>query len=150
MKRFPVIFVICAVLGFCLAGAWDAARAQSPVVAGPLLPSAARTAVTVNSTDQSNTGAFKGAQIVVDVSARTSGTYTATIQGKDPVSGNYFPILVGPAFAGVGTTPLTVYPGITATTNSSASANLPKTWRVSIAGASTPIMTFSVGVILLP
>lgn len=106
--------------------------------------SAVQTGTTVNSSDMTN-AAWRGADVIVNVSAYTSGTYTPHIQGKDPVSGNYYDILVGPAISATGTTVLHVYPGVTAAANSAAAAILPYTWRVQLVGATTPSMTLSVG-----
>ena len=108
-----------------------------------VLPSATLTATTVNSVDIHNPS-WKGADIIVNVSAYTLGTYTPHVQGKDPVSGNYYDILVGSAIGAAGVTTLHVYPGIAATANVAASAILPTTWRVQLVGA-TPNMTLSVG-----
>jgi hypothetical protein len=128
-------------------GVFVASLAGAQNFQGTLLPSLSRTATTVNTTDQSNYQ-FRGVSVVINVSAFVSGTYTPTIQGKDPVSGTYYTILTGVAISGTGITVLKVYPGITATTNISVSDILPKTWRVTLAGATSPSMTFSVGVML--
>ena len=111
------------------------------------LYSAARTDTTVVSGDFGNFG-YRGAHFVVNVSTFTSGTYTPKIQGKDPVSGIYYDILVGSAIASTGTTILKVYPGISAIANGSASDILPSTWRVLMVGASTPNMVLSVAAYL--
>lgn len=109
---------------------------------GTALASAARVA-TINSPDIVNNG-YRGVHVVVRMSAFTSGTWTPSIEGKDPVSGVYYPILTGTAIAGVATQVLRVYPGITAAANAAASDFIPRTWRVVMTGASTPIGTFSV------
>ncbi len=111
------------------------------------LYSAARTDTTVVSGDFGNFG-YRGAHFVVNVSTFTSGTYTPKIQGKDPVSGIYYDILVGSAISSTGTTILKVYPGISAIANGSASDILPATWRVLMTGASTPNMVLSVAAYL--
>lgn len=139
MKRISVLLVS---LGLAFS-----ALAQN--LSSTILPSLARTATTVVSPDQVNVQ-WTGATIVINVSARTSGTYTPTIQGKDPVSGNYFTLLVGSGISSTGTTALTVGKGVTAATNVSAGTPLPKTWRISLAGTATPSMTFSVGASLNP
>jgi hypothetical protein len=115
---------------------------------GTILPSLARSATTVTSADQINVQ-WKGGHFIVNVSAYTSGNYTPTIQGKDPISGNYYTVLAGPAINSTSTTVLLVYPG-SAATATGANNFLPRTWRVSLAGASTPVMTFSVGMQLIP
>lgn len=110
---------------------------------GTLIPSFAYTA-TVSSNDMDN-GQFRGVHVIVNVSAYTGGTFTPKIQGKDPASGTYYDILVGPAIAATGATVLKVYPGILASGSAAAQDILPKTWRVTVIGASTPSATLSVG-----
>lgn len=107
------------------------------------LGSAARTDTTVTSGDFGNFG-YRGAHFVINVSTFTGGTYTPKIQGKDPVTGTYYDILVGPAIAATGATVLKVYPGIATIVNGAASDVLPQTWRVVLTGASTPNMVISV------
>lgn len=113
-----------------------------------LLTSAARTAATVNTVDQLNVSG-KGAVVVIDVTTFTSGTYTFTVQGRDPASGKYYTILTSAAIGSVSTVVLRVYPGLTAAANLVASDVLPTAWRVSAAGATTPNMVFSVGVMVV-
>lgn len=113
-----------------------------------LLASAARTAASVNTADQLNqTG--KGAVVVIDVTTFTSGTYTFTVQGRDPASGKYYTILASAALGATGTVIMRIYPGLTAAANVTASDVLPTAWRVSAAGASSPNMVFSVGVMVI-
>jgi hypothetical protein len=128
-------------------GAAIAQLPQNPNVAISLLPSAARTAATVVTADQINPQ-WNRAHVIINVSAYTSGTYTATIQGKDPVSGVYYTVLTGPAISATGITVLKVGPGFAPLPNAGAGDMLPQTWRVSLAGASTPSMTFSVSAFL--
>lgn len=138
-----------------LAVLWLAALAVSPAHAqmdagnavGQLLASQSYTATTVATNDQTN-ASYHGLTLVINVSAYTSGTYTPVIQGKDPVSGAYFTLLTGPAIGATGTTVLTVYPGITATANSSAATILPQTWRLILNGATTPVMTLNATALL--
>jgi hypothetical protein len=125
------------------------AHAQISNQVANVVSSQTYTATTVNSGDQANFN-FKGGQFVVNVSAYTSGTYTPHIQGKDPVSGVYYDILVGPAINATGMTILKIYPGIGVLANGSASDILPQTWRVQLVGASTPSMTLSVQAYLEP
>lgn len=115
---------------------------QSNNIRGELLVSAARTAAEVVSADMLNTS-WRGGHFVINVTAYTSGTYTPTLQGKDPISGNYYDLLVGAAIGATGMTVLKLYPGIGVVANGSASDILPMVWRLKLAGASTPSMTFS-------
>lgn len=128
-----LLFAFAAVVG-----------AQSNVL-GTLLTSAART-VTIASSDVTNTS-YRGAHIVVNVTSYTSGTWTPTIQGKDPVSLNYYDICTGPAIAATGMTIIKVYPGVMAIAENAPTCNdfLPRTWRINMVGATTPSATFSVG-----
>jgi hypothetical protein len=107
------------------------------------LASAARTAA-INSADLTNYN-WKGAHIIVNVSSYTSGTLTVTIQGKDPISGSYYSILVGAGITSAGITILKVYPGILAAPNAAASDIIPRTWRVSCSAVSA---TYSVAAVL--
>ena len=109
---------------------------------GVALPSLARSA-TVNSADIAN-NQWCGATIFVNISAYTSGTWTPSIQVKDPLSGNYSTVLTGTALSATGLTVLTVYPAIPAVANTSANGILPTIWRVVMTGATTPVATFSV------
>jgi len=112
-----------------------------------LIASAAQTATTINSPDQTNSY-YKGVHVAISVTAYTSGTYTAKIQGKNTVTGEYYDLLVGTAISATGVTVLKLYPGITSSANASSSDILPQTWRVQLNGASTPSMTLSVQAIL--
>lgn len=122
----------------CLPGAW----AQNKGTA--IFPSAARTATSLTSADQVN-NAGRGVKCILDTTAYTSGNVTMTIQGKDGTSGKYYTLLAGAAVSGVSTNVYNVFPGATASANVAANDQLPVTWRISIAGASTPISTYSVG-----
>lgn len=118
--------------------------AQAQNKGGVLLPSAARTATSVTSSDVINSA---GASVVVvlDVTAYTSGTLTLTIQGKDPASGKYYTLLTGAAVNSISTNVYKIGPGLPVTANVSANDLVPVAWRISIAGASTPIATYSAG-----
>lgn len=138
------LFLLAVALGL---GATVRPAFSQNIEVNPLLASAARTAATVSSADQTNPQ-WHSVQVIINVSAYTSGSYTPTIQGKDPVSGNYYTLLTGAALSGTGTTVLSVGPGVTAATNTAAGLYLPRTWRITFAGAATPSMTFSVGAVL--
>lgn len=125
---------------------WSKVFAQQNI-GGSLLASGARTA-TASSPDTANVSG-RGVHVIIVISAYTSGTWTPTIQGKDPVSGNYYTLLTGAGLTGTGTTVLKVYPGITASANVAASDIVPRTWRVQVAGSASPVATFSVGFSLI-
>ncbi len=109
-----------------------------------LLVSAARTAV-INSADQVNTRR-RGLHIIIDVTVDpAAASITPKIQGKDPVSGKYYDLLVGVPIIATGTTVLKVYPGIVALANVSASDILPAHWRFRMEVADADSITYSVG-----
>ena len=138
MKRTLAALAFGAVLAISFV---DEARAQN--LSATILPSALRTAAQVSSADQINLR-WTGATVIVNVTAFVSGTYTPKIQGKDPVSGTYYDILVGPAIGATGITILKIYPGISVVANGAASDFLPRVWRVQLNGT-TPSMTISIG-----
>lgn len=114
-----------------------------------LLKSLARTAA-VNTPDQTNFG-HKGLHLIIDVTVDPAlASITPTIQGKDPLSGKYYDLLVGLAIAATGTTVLKIYPGIAATENVAASDILPLIWRLKMAVADADSITYSVAAMLVP
>lgn len=137
MKKLLLVFALL-VFTTCALGQ------SNPNLSGTIAPSAARTA-TYTSADQTNL-TYRGVAVIIDITAFTSGTWTPTIQGKDVASGKYYTILTGAVLNGTGTTVLYVYPGMVPVTNVAVSFALPKTWRVVLTGASTPISTYSIGV----
>lgn len=109
-----------------------------------LLDSAARTAE-VESVEQTNTRG-KGLHVIIDVTVDPAlAVITPKIQGKDPVSGKWYDILVGLTIDATGTTIIKVYPGIAATLGVAASDILPAHWRFQMSVADTDSMTYSVG-----
>lgn len=101
---------------------------------------------TTNSDDQTNLYG-RGVVVFANISAK-SGTIavTVSVQGKDPVSGEYYTILTSASLTATGFTTLTIYPGATATSNVSASEPLPLTWRVQVVSGTgvTPSVTMTV------
>lgn len=142
LKRFAP-FIALLVLLACAAPV----AAQLQNLATQILPSAARTAATVDSADQTNSG-WRGIHLIINVTAFTSGTYTPHVQAKDPVSGTYYDILIGTAISATGLTVLKIYPGMATISNGASADFLPRIWRVHFVGASSPSMTFSVGAFL--
>ncbi len=109
-----------------------------------ILASAARTATT-NGDDQFNGGA-RGVHVVIDATAATATpSVVFTIQGKDPVSGQYYTLLASAAITGVSTTVLRVFPGATVAANTVANDCLPGVWRVIATHADADSITYSVG-----
>lgn len=117
----------------------------------PALITHSAAAAGVNGADQTNM-TQRGLKLVVDITAitGTAPTLTVTIQGKDSVSGKYYTLLASAALTAVGTTVLTVYPGISATANIRADDVLPRSWRVitAIAGT-TPAVTATIAASLV-
>jgi|GEM_PF-2472857 len=108
-----------------------------------IIASAARTA-SFSSADFTNYNA-KGGHFIVNVTAVTdTPEVVITIEGKDPISGDYYPVLVSDTINSVGMTILKVYPGITGSANASANDILPRTYRVSSAHADADSITYSV------
>lgn len=109
---------------------------------GGAFNSVSRAAGTFVSADLDNAaGTFL--DIIVDITVLT-GTLTITINGKDPVSGQYYPLLTSTALAATATTVLRVGPMLTAAANLIANLPVPPTFQVVAVVATGPI-TFSVG-----
>jgi hypothetical protein len=124
------------------------ALAISPAFAqnagGAVFKSGASTAASRQSGDFTNLGGKCGI-LVIDITVFATGTFTFTLQGKDGASGKYYTVLASTALNSTGTTLLKVCPGLTAAANATANDLWPMVWRVSVAGASTPSATYSVG-----
>ena len=71
------------------------------------------------------------------------------MQGKDPASGKYYDLIESAAITGVGTTVLSIRPGITTTANLAVSNSVPKRIRVVATHADADSITYSVGVNLV-
>lgn len=124
---------------------WNGGSADSQrgVLALTLLASAAR-AVTTNSSDQINYN-WRGAILVVNVSAIGTGSITPSIQAKDSISGNYKTIWTA-------ATPLTtndtfvyaLYPNAVAAGFTEAAAiMLTRTWRLAMVANNANSATYS-------
>lgn len=87
----------------------------------------------------------RGVKVVLSMTAVGTGSVTLSIQGKDAVSGQYYTILAGAAVVTNGVNVYTVYPGVTAAANVSASDVLPRTWRVLVTANNANATTYSVG-----
>ena len=100
------------------------------------------------SADQINYNA-RGLKVFINVTAFSGTSITFKIQGKDPVSGVYFDMLTGTAITATGTQLLTIYPGLTAVANTTATDVLPRTWRLSWAISSATVTATAGGIVLL-
>lgn len=97
--------------------------------------------------DQSNLD-YRGLKVVVDITAisGTGASLTIVLEGKDTLSGKYFIVLSSAALTAIGTTVLTVYPGLAAVASLTANDLLPKTWRIrSVIAGTTPSVTATIG-----
>lgn len=74
----------------------------------------------------------RAAHVVIDITSitGTAPTATFTVQGKDPISGQYYTILASAALAAAGTTVLKIGPSLTAAANLVANDIVPRTFRV--------------------
>lgn len=98
----------------------------------------------------SNTPPLTQGHIIVDVSARTSGSVTPSIEVYNPASDSWYTILTGAAISSVSTVVLKVGPAFTTASNTVVSDILPQTWRVKLTAASSTVLTASVGANLAP
>lgn len=99
---------------------------------------------TVNGPDLVNVNS-RGVTVYVKTTAIGTGSITISIQGKDKVSGDYFTLLAGAAVVTNTTNRYTVYPGIAAAANVTASDVLPATWRVLVTANNANAVTGTVG-----
>lgn len=120
---------------------WDRKRANTQET---VLASASRSA-TLNSADFINYNAL-GVHIAFDLTVVPGGdTVTPILQAKDPVSGKYYDLLVGPALIAAGLVILKLYPGITPSALATASDILPRIWRVRVEHSAASAFTYSIG-----
>jgi hypothetical protein len=122
----------------------DLARGNTEV---SILTSGART-TTQTGADQTNVNA-RGLDVILDVTNAGTGSVTVEIDGKDPVSGKYYPLLTGAAVTSNSTNIYRVYPGLTASANAVANDILPRTWRVVVTANNANSVTYSVGATLV-
>ena len=109
-----------------------------------LLSSASRTATIL--TDGQHNLRARGVIVSVNVSSAGTGSITATIQRYEPSTGTWVDMLASVAISTAVRTELTIYPGFTPAANVTATAVLPRLWRVSITHGNANAMTYSVGV----
>lgn len=114
-----------------------------------VLASAARTA-TNNSQNQGNRFC-RGGVFVIDMTAVPGvDTVTFAVEGFDPISSKYFPILTSAAIVAVSTVVLRVYPGLVAAANLAVNDVLPAGWRVTATHSAGTSFTYSVAAMLVP
>ena len=89
----------------------------------------------------------QGIQLVIDLTAiSATPSVVPTIDGKDPLSGEFYNILTGAAITTTGTTVLRVHPEIPAAANLTAQDFLPETYRVVMTHGDADSITYTVGV----
>lgn len=108
-----------------------------------VLTSGART-TTQTSSDLTNYNS-KGLKVVLDMTNVGTGNVTLTINGKDSISGKYYPILTGAAVSTNSTNVYTVYPGVTVAANAAVSDVIPRTYQVVVTANNANSATYSVG-----
>jgi hypothetical protein len=101
-----------------------------------------------NSPDLVNTDA-RGVKVFVNTTAIGTGSITVTIQAKDPGSGAYTTLLASAVIVTNTTGVYTVYPGITAAANVSASDVLPRQWRIAVTANNANPANYTIGASLI-
>lgn len=108
-----------------------------------LLASAART-VTTNSTTQTNRN-WRGVHITINVTVHGGGLgIVPHIQGNDPITGNFYDLLIGTTIAATGFVVIKVYPGIGQIVGGAASDFLPYNWRFQMEALDATSHTYQV------
>lgn len=116
---------------------------QPNVNTGALITAAGAT-TTQTSADQSNLSG-RGVVVVLNTTSIGTGSVTLEIDGKDTASGQYYALLTGAAVTSNATNVYTVYPGLTAVANVTATNILPATWRVKVTANNANAATYTVG-----
>jgi hypothetical protein len=111
---------------------------------GALNVPAGSTATVTGGDVTSDLGA-RGVTVYVKTTAIGTGSITVTIQGKDVASGDYYTLLAGAAIVTNTVNRYTVYPGLTAAANVTASDVLPAVWRIIATANNANPATYTVG-----
>lgn len=110
----------------------------------PIFQSLARTATPTPVAFDDGAHTRLGGHFVFRVSAIVSApSVVATIEAQDPLSAEWYPLLVSAAITTVSTTVLKIYPGVAAVANASSPDFLPPRWRVSVAHGNADSITYS-------
>lgn len=113
-----------------------------------LFPSAARTATPT----AKEFGAYgkRGVRIVIDVTAVTATpSVVPTLAFKDDLSGKWVTLLTGNAVTAVGTTTLTIYPGVTASAAVALSDFIHERMRLAMTHGDADSITYTVSAHLM-
>ncbi len=109
--------------------------------------SAARTAN--EDSAELNNSKWKGAQIIIDATVEVAtASVVFTVRGKDDVSGKFYDLISSSAITAIGTTVLTIYPGVIEAGNKISDC-LPETFLIHAEHADADALTYSVGVNML-
>lgn len=111
---------------------------------GTILTASGATTAQV-STDIPN-GNFRATKVALNLTAVTTSV-VLVIQGKDSVSGLYYPILTSTAVSATGLTIYTVLPAGPVSANSYVNDFIPAWWRVTV--TPTGAATFTVGAVVV-
>lgn len=113
-----------------------------------IIQTAATATFTSSDIDNPNCRGVKVTLDVTDVSAGPS--ITLTIKAKDRASGKYTTLLAGAAVTTAVTNVYTVYPGLTAVANVTASDVVPEQLQVVVTANNANACTYTVGIALIP
>ena len=119
---------------------FDRARAN---IAVALMPSSTQT-VTVTSADQLNVNG-PALTVILDITVVGTGSVTVNINGRDPASGKYYPLLVSAPVTTNGTNVYRVAAGLTAVANLVANYHIPRFFQIQIVANNANPVTYSVG-----
>lgn len=108
-----------------------------------LLASAART--TTQTSADIITYNLSGITVIVDVTSAGTGSITMTINGKDPASGKYYPLLTGAAIVSNSTNVYRFQPALPVTANKDSPGYLPRVIQIVITANNANSVTYSVG-----
>lgn len=123
---------------------WDRMRSSQDA---SLLASASRT--TTQTSGDIQTYGMKAITAILDMTVVGTGSVTISINGKDPASLKYFPILAGAAVITNSTNVYQVGPGLTNATNLVANAFLPHVIQIVVTANNANPATYSVGYSML-
>jgi hypothetical protein len=109
-----------------------------------LLTAAART-TTQTSADLVNFNGASFLDVILDTTVASTGSVTLAINGKDPASGKYYPLLAGLAVTTVTTNVYRIGVGLTPVANAAANLPLPRIFQIVVTANNANSQTYSVG-----
>lgn len=111
------------------------------------LASSARTTTQISADLVNYNGRF--IHVIVNVTSAGTGSITLTINGKDPASATYYPLLVGAAITTNSQNVYRIGVGLTAAANSVANDFVPRIFQFVVTANNANTMTYSLGYNLL-